>query len=819
MTYDPKFTSSSQSSSSQSLFDAPDDTEKYVLATIPTEESNGLLPTVLLISLLLLIGLISLLWVSLGRPVIPLPTPTPTATRVVATTATVEPVIIIQTAVPNQRATEVVGLIQTRAASDLENDQPDLATIVAVLVSNGVIAPELVLTPAEVSTPTATPDEIAQAETETPLLNNDDIDSNGSESTTFVPIVDIPSEVINTPVDVSNSMTETVTVTPIITVTSTITTNIDLPVDEETQSNNSDINLPIIVGANDEPDLTVQPTENPIETIVPTVTITTSEIIPETPTPEFTETPTEIPTEIPIEIPTEMPTEEPLVEEETPTPTPEPAIFAVLKGKAVSDRGDITVYKGPSRIYETEGVLTAGKDVNISDRDLSGEWIYVCCSSNNTSGWVRQVEAPPVGNLLSDIIGDEAAAQITSTPETDRERADDVRWLTVRNAPTNPSLPTWPAIPTDHYVLQRYNPGNQANGPLPQLIKGETLPAEGVLIEAWSPKQRALGPILTSAATTGLGVYITSEDGSLYQRRIDNGEEQSNYSFGDPTNQVSVPIAVFDQTIYAASSNNELFAISEQRFEKIWSRQLVELGNNGPLTPITGINILGNKLYLGASNEATQYLVSLDRRNDAQGTITFTSPTIGRNMQLPAVGNQLVYVGNERITAFDAHDGSTIWQAAEPEQISAPPVYSTPGVVALAELYVAANQILFALDANTGQKIWSVSGGGITSGMALGDDTIYASAGSELKAFARVDGEQEWTRVLNSEILGGPFANGNRMIVVTRDGFVHYLNTADGSTLFTSEFLDDNARYAPAITSKYIFIPGENNKVFAWRGE
>ena len=83
---------------------------------------------------------------------------------------------------------------------------------------------------------------------------------------------------------------------------------------------------------------------------------------------------------------------------------------------------------------------------------------------------------------------------------------------------------------------------------------------------------------------------------------------------------------------------------------------------------------------------------------------------------MPAIGQETLYVGADRLWALDVNlwfNLETIWISNDVFNVSTAPVYSTPGVMRPAELYVADQSgRVFALDANTGAKVWEHGFGG-----------------------------------------------------------------------------------------------------------
>lgn len=808
MTYDPN-----SPTASPPPYGRDDDSEKYVLATIPTEESGGLLPSLLLLSLLLLIGLLGLFWLSFTGQALPArPTATPTATL---RPATPTPVVVANTPTPDLRATEVIALLATRAEADRQDGKPDLAVIVAELIADGPIRSDRILTPAPTSTPF--PQDIASnsnpnaVETQQPPEKEEQTDSE-----IFFPAAPRPGET-----DVPPTDTPTVTPLPSTEVDDTIeiTDGTEVAASEaitspNTVTNTTDvtISMPIAYQPDDvvptptddatpEEEPTAEPTEVP--TAEPTNTPTATTVV-------ITATNTVTPTLAPTNTPTETP---------TPSPTPTQFFASSIKGKVVDIGANISLYKEPSRRSGTNGFVTPNKEITILNRGVSGEWLFVCCNDSGGSGWIRQVDAPPTGNELADVIGQEQADIATQTPEADRPNANDIKWVEIRDR--SGVVPRGPSIPTSHFSLYRYTPDNQAKVELPKLTPNGNTAAAPSLNEVWSPNQRVNSGVLSYIAVTDKAAYATGGDGHIYSLKLQNGEQEAIYKLEGTAAQISNPFIILDQVIYGATDGGLFVAVNEQPLEAKWTRQLATKSDNRGLTPVTGINALDNMLYFGAkADESSHYIVGINR--DDNGSVTFTEPLDMNNLVYPAIGNQLVYFGGgNRVVAADAHDGKTIWtKDLSTGSVSAPLVYSKDGITALTELYAAAGEKIFILDANTGvEQEFAISANDPVSGMALDANTLYASAGNWIQAFNRDNGSKRWETRFDLPLIGGPLIDDTHLMAVTENGIIHYLDIANGNMLFNDANLGGNASHVPSVSGSYIFVPGTAGQIFVWQGQ
>ena len=685
-----------------------------------------------------------------------------------------------------------------------QNELLTIVAFVAVLLLIGLIGlvwgswgrVALVVTPTptatEASTVTATPDiratQIAnELLTKVALLVTPEDDE---EVGTATPIeVEIPSPELT--VTATHSITimlpdisigVTLTATPTITPTQKVTVILPLISGNVTMTPTTTIapGVPLSVTATVTPGAPLGVTPTVAITLTPTITVTPT-VTPTLP-PTLTPTPTLSPTPSPTF---------------GPTPTPTPFTIAELKGFVRAS--GVTMRRGPSHLYESTKTLGGNVQVQLLGRDQSGEWLYVCCQDNE-HGWVRQVDALPRDNPRPE-------------GKPDDFNPNDVRWLRVEPHPSGLAVPPIsPAIPPGTFPLYRYDRTNQARLP--------TFPIPP-LGASWPARERAQGEMLSPAIVSSQAVIAASDDFHLYTFRKSNGDQRWRLLFEGQ--KIRTAPAIRDSLIYVATDGGVVHALEDfgNSADERWQKVLDVEGKR--LTPIDGINMLGETLFLSANNAADQYFVALKRGN---GEYQFSPVRIeGNSLRYPAIGYQLAYVGGQTVTAIDVHDGTIVWrqdqipdEADRINNVTAPPVYSSPGVAALSELYVAdSSGAIYALDANTGRKLWRQTSSDVTTGLAVGPSMLFASGENFLKAVSRENGEERWRLSIGSRIVAGPFVSGESLLIVTNAGNVELRNTSNGEPSY-SLVIGTNVLQAPAIAVPYIFIPSSGKTLRAIKG-
>ena len=661
--------------------------------------------------------------------------------------------------------------------SNRANDLLALLVLVIALLGIGVcgllwgswtrlaLAPTATPTPTEALPPTPTPDragtQVAQA-VMTQIATRQ-VAANPSPPRQTTPTSD---NVVLLPVAPNSSST------PIAASTAVIATSAPTP---------ESILLPVV---------RLDPTSTPTET----PTITPTEPLP-TATPTNIATPEITPTQIvtatatqAVDVPT--PTFTP-----PPTPTPTPTIFIVGELKGRVDADGATMKEGPSSIYKDVTTLGASMDVLLRARDATGEWVYVCCSTDNQSGWVRQHSVPLNGNTL---------------PDNAPEGADpnNVRWLPFRAPPVGLGLPPQsPTILPNTYPLARYNENNTAFVPaIPQ----------SSLSSIWNIYERAAQPFMSPAIVSDRGVIAYSGDGHLYSFTPENGDQR--WRNNEFRAQITKAPAIRDTMIYLADDGGNAYGVEDLNNNAAvrWVRQVT--ANAQPAIAVTGLNMLADFIFYGARNSANEfYLISLNR---SDGSDHFTPVKIdGGQIRAPAIGNQLVFVGGEFVQAIDVSNGQTIWRNSDIKNIVVAPVYRSPGPIALAELYLVDQaNVLHVLDANTGIPAGvSLSTNEAVTGIAVNDDMIFLSGPNYVKAISRKDRNQIWRVNVSGEPVGGIIVSANVVLAATNSGVIQILRAADGASMDT-EAMGVNVITAPAVAGSYIVVPTTGNTLRVYTG-
>ncbi len=534
----------------------------------------------------------------------------------------------------------------------------------------------------------------------------------------------------------------------------------------------STINLPVVQG--NEPAVTPLPTETPVQ--LPTAIA----VAPPTDTP-LPPTPT-------ATLPPALPTLGPPTATFTPAPPPP---FFVNSMMAAIDRQNGLVRVGPSSLYTQTGTIAIGTQVTLLARDSTGEWLYVCCAPNtNNPGWMRSVSARPTGNPT-------LPAPLATT------EANDIRWLTVRGPDANltpipaSSLPA----PSD-FPMARHNAANTGRvAALPRLPLQLGWPAGG-------QAGLAGGAFTSGAIVVGGSVIAASADGHIYSFDRDSGSQRWRFFLGEGVR--ATPLAD-GGLIFVVTESGRLVALEDQGLQAVqrWSEAL-------GVQP-RGMVAAAARILLTARAADGERLLILERNS---GSLLRSVNLGAAASQIPAVGGQTVYVASDIVRAIDIFAGDTVWQSGEATSFTTPPLFASPGVKALAELYVAdAAGRLIAFDANTGAVLWIAPIGAAATGIAANSSAVFASGPGFVRAFARAlrpEGQLLWNVGVAGNPPGGALVDDARVFVATDGGAFQYLDVVTGA-LLQGNVQSPSLGGAVAVAGPWIFVPAQSGTLFAAR--
>jgi outer membrane protein assembly factor BamB len=218
---------------------------------------------------------------------------------------------------------------------------------------------------------------------------------------------------------------------------------------------------------------------------------------------------------------------------------------------------------------------------------------------------------------------------------------------------------------------------------------------------------------------------VYSADAAVYAIDAATGQEKWRYRVPEEARFVQADLAVSNSTVYAGTVGGTLVALNARTGQEIWTFRV-------------------------------------PRTDEAPIAVVFSGP---------AVHDDVVYFGSlsKGFYAVDARTGQQKWSFTELDSLLDPVV--SDGVVYLADFDAG---LLVALNAMTGQKLWSLSpAGGISSAPILAGDILYVG-GRQLSALAAQSGNEIWKFNIEGEI-GSLTVFDHALYFGASDGYVYAL--------------------------------------------
>jgi outer membrane protein assembly factor BamB len=133
---------------------------------------------------------------------------------------------------------------------------------------------------------------------------------------------------------------------------------------------------------------------------------------------------------------------------------------------------------------------------------------------------------------------------------------------------------------------------------------------------------------------------------------------------------------------------------------------------------------------------------------------------------------------------------------------------------------------MVALELVTGQRVWEINAGGISTPWIAGEWLFAVTDDARLLAVARSNGRVRWATQLkrwrNQKSKKGPVSwvgpvlAGNRLISVSSEGEIVYVTPGTGAIEATVDY-GRPVTLAPAVANNTLFILDDEGRLTAWR--
>jgi outer membrane protein assembly factor BamB len=306
--------------------------------------------------------------------------------------------------------------------------------------------------------------------------------------------------------------------------------------------------------------------------------------------------------------------------------------------------------------------------------------------------------------------------------------------------------------------------------------------------------------VFSSPAVANGVVYVGSNDGNVYALNATTGAKLWSFATGGIV--VSDP-AVVNGVVYIGSSVSRptgppvgyMYALNATTGAKLWS---FAAGNFINLSPA-----VANGMVYFDTNEGNVYAL-----NATTGILlwSYTNPMDSGIINSPAVANGVIYVGSRfgNMYALNATTGAKVWSVAvaiggnaQNGSFDSPAVAN--GVVYIGSVEFSSNADaevgkVYALDAATGAKLWSVaSNTPFYTSPAVANGVVYATSNGGVYALNATTGAYLWSYSDGGEWVSHPsIVDGilyARSFTTTRSNFYAFsLGTSNVADLFLRIF-------------------------------
>ena len=266
-------------------------------------------------------------------------------------------------------------------------------------------------------------------------------------------------------------------------------------------------------------------------------------------------------------------------------------------------------------------------------------------------------------------------------------------------------------------------------------------------------------------------IYVATRDG--FVRCLSPVDGSVEWEYKTAGRFVAGP-TIHHGIVYVAGGDGVLYAFRALTGEQVWAFKANEELVSSP-------TIYDNKVLVASQSE-TVFAVNLETgawiwqyRRDAPSGFTV------RGTSRPVVGDGLAYMGfaDGYLVALNLESGVAMWE----KRLSTSGGnqfldVDTAPVLAEGRLFVASYlDGVSALDAKTGNLLWTTAHGGLTALLPRGN-TLFATGDGSLSAFDMARGRMLWTLNLSDRTSKGKGVNAGRSLALARGYVVVPTSTA-----------------------------------------
>ena len=258
--------------------------------------------------------------------------------------------------------------------------------------------------------------------------------------------------------------------------------------------------------------------------------------------------------------------------------------------------------------------------------------------------------------------------------------------------------------------------------------------------------------------------------------------------------------AVANGVVYAGSDDNHVYALDAATGSMLWSFETGDIIRSTP-------TLAGREVYVGSDDN---HVYALDAET---GEMLWKYDTSKEVQYSSVVTDGVVYIGAQgdvdySVHALDAMSGEQVWAAGVPY----PYGVEFAVTVANGKLYApGASGEFYAMDASTGEALWSVSVGmGSESPPTVVDGVVYLTAVNTTYALDEATGEEIWS--YGTEMFPAvdhPAVVVDGVYYFAPDSNLYALDAASGDIMWSYE-ADDLITDVPVVAEGMVYVRSES---------
>ncbi|MGD9810507.1 MAG: PQQ-binding-like beta-propeller repeat protein [Sphingobium sp.] len=396
-----------------------------------------------------------------------------------------------------------------------------------------------------------------------------------------------------------------------------------------------------------------------------------------------------------------------------------------------------------------------------------------------------------------------------------------------KDAEADPSLADVPVVLPDPYVNSEWS---QPGGNAAKLMGHVALSA--------SPQQAWSTDISGSSPRARLAAPPVIADGKLYVIDADANVVAMDAKTGSRLWRTAMPaegngrslfgggVSVLGNRLYVTTGVGDVAALDAADGSMVWKKH--------PGGPLRGSPTLSNGHVYVMSQDNQVYALDQstgDQQWSESGTVESTG-VFGVAAPAAAQGTVIAGFSSGELTAYRYENGRSLWgdalsrtsistSVAALADIDADPVVDRGRVFAIGQGGRMASYELV-----TGQRLWEINVAGISTPAVVGDWVFVVTDDAKLLCVARATGKIRWISTLRrwrdvKDRKGairwtGPIAAGGRLLLVSTEGDLVYVNPADGVVQAQVD-LGHRMTLSPVVADNMLYILADDGKLTAFR--